>query len=284
MVNPTDPQEFAVFLRKLDDEMPIHTHNFAKIKATQGFLPKEVMPFSAKVDNKFLNNYLATIDEINHRKPNNAFVNWFRKYQLFHYSKHGILNHDGFFNSRLGNIGFIKTKGATFFQLPFTGTVLGFGSIVDSKVFGATLETANTGSSASDYANDHLLINKLVPTGNIGEYYDRVAATVVTQAGNINMGFYDDVAGTPTNRLAQTGSISCPAAGYVWQSLTETAITTAQVWAAMNHDSATARFTRWAQTLGDLKFNQPQTSVALANPTPSLTNNASIFQMKIGHS
>lgn len=147
------------------------------------------------------------------------------------------------------------------------------------------LETAQAGSPTDDFANNHVLANRLFPTGTIGNYYDRIACRVVTQAGNVNMGLYDDTGSTAPNvLLSSTGGIAVPAAGYVGQAMTEVALTTAQAWAALNHDSTSARFKRHAETSGYLKFKQPVSYPTLESPLSGTTDNASPFDMKIEHS
>ena len=140
MANPLDLQELQPFIRNMEKEMPIHTDNTAKIKRSysQG-MPKNFMDYSAFVDNHFLNDNLAIIEEMNHRDAKHPIPRWFREYQIKHFAKFGILNKDRFFTSRMRD-GYRKHFSADLTEireigsLPYSGTVLGFGSIGDTKV------------------------------------------------------------------------------------------------------------------------------------------------------
>jgi hypothetical protein len=266
--------------------MPIHTPSFAKIPATMCFLPKNVMDYSAKVDNKFLNNSLSLVEEIQARQPDNKFVSWFRKYQSHYYRAHGILEHDGFFSRfhewQKYNGGDPMIRGASF------GNTRGYFNSY-GKVNGATLETDQvTGSAADDTAMNHVLCNRLETLGTVGQYYDQIATRIgSTNSSNINMGVYDDTGSSvPNALLASTGGIAMPATtSYTFQSVTEFALTTTRVWAALNHSSNSGSVRRQNSAgSGKMYFKQPVTYPTLDNPISSPTSNDSPFHQKIGHS
>lgn len=116
-MNPLDSLELQAFMRNLNQEMPIHTETTAKIKRSysQG-MPKNLMEYSAHVDNKFLNQNLAIIEEIMHRNPKHPIPQWFRDYQVRHYAKFGILKGDQIFASKMRD-GYIRNRSSDLTQI-----------------------------------------------------------------------------------------------------------------------------------------------------------------------
>ena len=92
-------EDMTFLMRDIKREMPIHTTNRAIIPHPywQG-LPKNAMTLSHSVQNKFLNNHQAKIEEANHSNLlSKNFKKWYLNQNLKH-SQSGILNHDSFFN------------------------------------------------------------------------------------------------------------------------------------------------------------------------------------------
>lgn len=70
---------------------------------------------------------------------------------------------------------------------------------------------------------------------------------VLTSSGNIGVAIYadnaeDGDAAAPAARLATSGAVACPAAGFASVSVASTAITSGQHWAALSVDNLTANF------------------------------------------
>jgi len=93
------PDDIPFLIRDIKKEMPTHTKNQIVIpySYSQG-LPKNAMELSHSVQNKFLNNYQAKIEEANYSNLlSKNFNKWYLNQNLKH-SQSGILNHDSFFN------------------------------------------------------------------------------------------------------------------------------------------------------------------------------------------
>lgn len=216
-MNPLDKEEFAAFTEIMHKEMPLHTPTTAKIPHTYGQLPKNLMDYSAKVDNKFLNNYQHFIEECKARNKENHFIKSFQFYQLDKYDKYGILSKDGFY-STAKRIITSKHRGVW-------GNLPSFFIMFPGKVNGADLETNQTTGNLGNFGGNIVRAFKL-PSGTVGEYYDRVAVSALNSNGNLTLAIYDDSSGDPVNRMGLTSSNAADSA-YTWRSVTEFALTTA---------------------------------------------------------
>jgi len=274
-MNPLDPLELKPFLRNLKEEMPIHTQTTAKIKRSysQG-MPKNLMEYSAFVDNHFLNENLAIIEEMQHRNTKHPIPLWFRQYQLRHYAKYGILKGDHFFGpfARIfPDLG--EHRGIGF--LPYAGITLGFGIVGDTKVLGSDIECGGTTSNSGSNTNYIVAFKKT--TGIVGQYYDRIALNVHTANGTYRLACYSST----TTLYAETGAISS-ALGYNWQALTEFALTGTDLWLAYNTATSTNRIFTISND-GTMWENAGWTYGSFVGST--LTLGADIINnQKIGHS
>jgi len=90
--------DIPFLIRDIKNEMPIHTTNHATIpKSYSQGLPKNAMKLSHNVQNKFLNNHQAKIEEADHYNLlTKNFKVWYLNQNLKH-AQAEILNHDGFF-------------------------------------------------------------------------------------------------------------------------------------------------------------------------------------------
>ena len=93
--------DIPFLVRDIKKEMPIHTPNITTIpRSYSQRFPKNAMELSHHVQNKFLNNHQAKIEEANHLNLlSKNFKRWYLHQNLKH-SQSGILNHDSFFNSQ----------------------------------------------------------------------------------------------------------------------------------------------------------------------------------------
>ena len=148
------------------------------------------------------------------------------------------------------------------------------------KVLGADLVSGTTATHTSGNLG-FLTANKL-SLGNIGEYYDRIAGNVFNAVGNERLAVYDDVAGSPTNLLAETGSI-VSANGFNWRSVTEFVLPTTQCWAVFQVSDNTSDWYGQTQASGNQQYKL-QVYGAAPNPFGVTINATFNFNMKVGHS
>lgn len=278
-MNPAHIDELVPFMRNLNSEMPIHTDSTAKIKRSysQG-MPKNMMEYSAHVNNKFLNDNLAIIEEIAHRDQKNPIPKWFRDYQIKHYAKFGILKGDNFFpRDRF----FAKIHpNAIYHHASMSFHNPGFTSVIgNTKVFGSTIEV---GGTSANIDNQNTISCARVPGGVVGTYYNQLAVNIHTASGNYRLGLYDDSSGTPVNLYAETGSIAA-ATGFNFQSITEIPLSTSQNFIAVNCDNATLKVYRNLEASGDNIF-KTWTYGAMQNPISGTSSGSGRQNTKMGHS
>ena len=90
--------DIPFLIRDIKKEMPRHTKQQIVIPHSHSQFPKNAMELSHHVQNKFLNNHQAKIEEANHLNLlSKNFKRWYLHQNLKH-SQSGILNHDSFFN------------------------------------------------------------------------------------------------------------------------------------------------------------------------------------------
>ena len=280
-MNPLDKEEFTEILKIIKNDMPIHTDTSVKIKCSfsQG-MPKNLKEYSDKVDNKFLNDNLHTIEEMEYRKK--GITNDFKNYQHKYYDESGILNHDLYF----------EHEGTTY---PKLHGACGF--IIDPYIMKpAVVNGADLTTEASNLSGNNLagyIYAGLLSTGVIGHLYDRIAfrRELGTASGQLRYCSYDSQSSVATNKMCDTGLFNSPAnSSYVLQSVTEFALTTTENWTAILGDATgtTAPYfyykypTATANNAYDL--SSATTFFNPANAAWDGTNYALAFESKLVHS
>jgi hypothetical protein len=264
-------------IHDINKEMPEHTDNTAKIPYSYKQLPKNLMETSNDIMEKYLNSHLHEIEEISHVFSENELPKWMKWYARKYYLNSGILNHDGFFKNPLRpDLSDIRNIG----YRPMNVQNVGFLGSLSHKLLGADLIVGTGGSPST--ANGQIWLAKLPNTGVIGSFYDRAKYDISTQADNYHVGFYDDVAGSPTNLMADSGSVAVPATGFTnWTTFTEVALTTTQNWTAFIPSTTGSEFL-FQSPSG--QFGKSSTYIPLPNPISSLTSIPDAFHSAIGHS
>lgn len=280
-MNPLDKEEFTEILKIIKNDMPIHTDTSVKIKCSfsQG-MPKNLKEYSDKVDNKFLNNNLHTIEEMEYRKK--GITNDFKNYQHKYYDESGILNHDLYF----------EHEGTTY---PKLHGACGF--IINPYIMKpATLNGADLTTEASNTSGNNLngyIYAGLLSTGVIGHLYDRIAfrRELGTASGQLRYGSYDSQSSVATNKMCDTGLFNSPAnSSYVLQSVTEYALTTTENWTAILGDATgtTAPYFYFKYPTATANNAYDQTSATTffnpANAAWNATNYSLAFESKLVHS
>lgn len=270
-----DKYDIPFLFKSINDEMPKITEKTAKVKHSYSQrMPKNLSEYMGVINEKFLDNSLATIEDYSLKFPDNELTQWFKDYQNRYFNS--VLLKDSFLRiDDDGNFGTIRN------YRPMSIQNVGFLGSLTNKVKGADLTAGGTTNNSTSLVG---LLNaiKLTTLGTIGHYYDRVAFDWNAAAGNERVGVYDD-SSNPTNLMAESTS-SANATGFGWKSVTEFALTTTQNWAAMCADNASAS-AKYMTTGGNNRTTRSFTYGALPNPfggTPSADNGN--LNCKIGHS
>jgi len=268
--------DIPFIVRDIKNEMPFHNDIIGKIPYTFKPMPKNIMDESHKVDNKFLNNHLCEIEEAVDKKlmDKTSFVNQ----QIKYHEKSGILNHDNFFHCDLATgtpISNDNFRHAPFLVNPYM--------VSAPANYGAELDTTDTGTGGQ--AANQLLCSKTGSDGIAGYLYNRIAYRNASWSGGgtgeIFLGVYSQVSSVPASLTSTTAELTTSAPDYSWQSLTEFALETNEVWLAVNRNKAgTSGEGSVAQQYKDITFG------ALPNPagTGWVTGGTQTRTEKLGHS
>ena len=256
--------------------MPIQTENTAKVKNSysQG-MPKNLSEYMDKVNEKFLNNSLATIEDFSLKNPNDGMIQWFKDYQNRYFNS--VLLKDSFLKiDELGNFGNERYyKGMSIQNSGFLGSLT-------NKVNGATLTVGGTGSDVG--LEGTIFCGKA--TGTIGDYYDKAGVNVaVDSTGNIRTGAYQDSADpTAMTLYQQSSSTATSGTGFNDLALTEFALLTTSVWICMQVSTDTDLISRGGTTD---RRTKNQGFGAFPNPLSGYTQNLANIQcpnMRLSHS
>jgi len=238
-MNANDTDEFKILLNSIYKNMPLHTENTFKIKHSfSQRIPKNMMEYSRKINNKFLNETLSIIEDI----KNKDFKNWFRIYQNKTYSDSDILKHDGFFKKSSATINKIIKKDYSsnilacgFLINPSWFTV---GSQPQSEILGVTQDSNNLGTGQSG----DIFGVKSQSSATINNYFTQIAVRVNTAAGSISAGIYSDSSGSPDTLLGNI-AVTTTLSGYNYYNLQSNAtVTTATTWGFCRTNSNSTNF------------------------------------------
>lgn len=255
-MNPLDKEELKAFFKIIKNDMPLHTDNSMKIKMSydMGF-PKDIKEHSVKINNKFLNNNLHIIEEMEYRKK--GITCDFKNYQNKHYDESGILNHDLYFKH--DDKIYAKVSGGSFFNQ----NALSFSNASLNRIASsAELETTSTDDNNISLASNG--IDLYFVTGVIGTVYNQLAVKMIGTTGNVKIGCYaDNGSSAPSTLLADSGS-NASATGYTYRTVTEFTLTTAKTWLAVlfsnlndGVDARVAANTKNYKVLGSFNLPSP---------------------------
>ena len=268
-MNPLDNQELLHLHNVMKKDMPKHFNNGAQIKSSfsQG-LPKNVMEFSTKVNNKFLNDNLGIIEEMVYRDSNNPIPKLFKSYQNKIYGKTEILNHDNFFHADLATGTPISND--NFKNYPF---LLNSYRFVAPAVDGAELNFGLNGTTADSTGGNVLAIySDNAVTATVTDLYDQIAfKNRVTS--NYVLGVYDDNGSDEANDLlGTTGSVSLSGGTFTYKPMTEFGMTTARWYIGYNYDTeASGGYRKSSPTIAGILQNKATTFGALADPAGDIS-------------
>lgn len=268
-----DKYDTPFLLDDINKKMPKHTDEFAGIPQTFGHLPKNLFEYSNQVNEKFLNQHLAEIEEAGAK--NLIPVKNFIKYQNKTYGEKYARIKDGFFKADFSEV---REIGST----PFLNSMFTFSlTSLSGGTIGADLTTGNTSSHGSGWTANYILAQSV--TGTAGHLYDRIATNIFSSAGNEREGVYSDSSSTPDVLLAETGSIAS-STDFNWDSVTEFSLTTGPIWLTHNRTSTSLDIYynnvvgRWDYNVGTFtNFPSDMTGLGSGGFT-------GVLNMKVGHS
>lgn len=271
-MNPLDKEELKAFLQTIKKDIPIHTDDTVKIKSSfSQNMPKNLMDYSEKIDNEFLNNNLHTIEEMEFRKK--GITNDFKNYQNKYYGESGILNHDLYFEH--DNKIYSKVSGSGVLINPYRFTV--------ACTNGADITSGSTTSNTTGWSNQ---ISGVKVSATANRCYNRIASNVQSAVGNQRLGCYDDGGGTgntATNLLSETAS-HVVVNGFNWQTVSEFTLPDTVEWIVQNSSSGSNSL-YYGSGSTRLGYN-PFTYGAFENPivSESYPDTNYNLNLKIGHS
>ena len=271
-----DKYDIPFLFKSINDEMPLFSKNSAKVKCSysQG-MPKNFKEYGDKVNEKFLDNSLATIEDYSLKFPDNELTQGFKDYQNRYFNS--VLLKDSFLKiDEDGDFGTIRNYRGTSIQNA------GFLGSLTNKVNGAELSTYNADTTHNAHGHLNVRAAKL-PAGIVGQYYDRVKIKLFSASGNYKMAAYDESGGIPNSLYQQTGSLTT--ANDNWETLTEFALTQTTVWAADIGDTPGGVNAYYVDGTGNRSSHNATTFGAqFWNPWQRISEDAYPDQMKLGHS
>lgn len=275
-MNPLDNQELNHFIKIIGNDMPFHTSTFGKVKQSysQG-MPKNMVEHSIKINNKFLDNNLHIIEEINHRDPKNHISRSIKNYQNKIYGDSGILDHDLFFIHEGKK--YAKISGGAF-QAGNMAT-FSFAEFNRVKGNGSDIFSGNNSTTEGGNFTGFIWYNKSTG-GTAGYLYNRIAVSMTVANGNNRLAAYSDSASHPLTLQQETGSVAGDTS-FTWRSITEFQLPTSIMWFALQVDNTTN--TIHTATGDGLRETESKVYGAYpATATPSVSGSS--MYMKLGHS
>ena len=240
-MNPLDNEEFTKLLQTIKKDMPIHTDTTAKIKCSfsQG-MPKNLMNYSRKIDNEFLNSNLAIIEEISHRDSKHWIPKWFKQYQKKIYGDSEILNHDNFFKATLHDIWReCYEKGIPFPKISGSMRSMSIQNVAflaPKSIVVTEIETDGSTGTATNSSASQLEAGKCTVFAS-GGLYNQMKIKLATAAGNTRVALYSDSASVPSTLLSESSSLTAVAGYTTNYAITEVQVNSTTAWMAHNRDT-----------------------------------------------
>ena len=234
-----DIYDVPFLIENIKNDMPLFSKTVAKVKRSysQG-MPKNFKEYGDEVNEKFLDNNLATVEDFSLKYPNNELTQWFKEYQKRYFNS--VLLKDSFLKiDEDGNFGTVRNYRGTSIQN------VGFIGSLTSKIFGAELLTSASSSTDDAIGLTQLLAYKMATNGTVGEWYNQVAIKRGTtgSGGNFIGAIYSDSGSTAPNILLGTTASTAYGStnSYTYTNLTNGggALVTAITWVAFQTDAAT---------------------------------------------
>lgn len=259
----------------INKQMPLFTNNFYKMPHSfSQHLPKNVRETSLVLNEKFLDNNLAKIEEILYSLPGNKIPEWIKEYQVRMFSAN--LGHDSFFKNA------ISFDAKTKHHLSIKDVAL-VGSL-KTKTKGADIILGDQ-SLHAQFGGNSLYGFKTGAVAVVGTYFDRMAVDCFDSTGNLKMACYEDNAGSAGNKISGD-TISAPLdSAFTWRSLTEFQVTKTTLWLASVTDGSGFFYYKNTGVSGNSNLDSAFIySNPLDNPFSATSVNVYLQHIKVGHS
>jgi len=225
-----DKYDIPFLIKDINDEMPLFSKDTVKVKRSysQG-MPKNLKEYGDKVNEKFLDNSLATIEDYSLKFPNNELTQWFKDYQNRYFNS--VLLKDSFLKiDENGNFGTTRY---------YRGMSIQNVAFLASKISGGADLTVST-STVTDYGtgnHDTMFGFVFNSSAVVGALYNTMYYNAGSVAGNIRIAVYGDSAGQPGALTKETGS-NTAITGLNGVTVTNFTIATATSYQAFNVDNS----------------------------------------------
>jgi len=285
-MNPLNDLEFSKLLQTIKEDMPLITDKTFNVKRTfsQG-MPKNLSEYTTKINNEFLNNNLAIIEEIKHRDSKHWIPKWFKEYQNKIYGDSEILNKDNFFKAHLHD-SFFEIRYDSYGLPKNTRYNLVLGNMnspvsYSGKVNGAELNTPANNTHGGGF--NTLITAQKTTNGVVGQWYDRIAVNCFNSTGNVRVGCYNDSGALPNTLYAESGSNAADSA-YTWRTVTEFQLTSVATWASFMCDNAsTDIYFTSGLALTEVEWDTGASYGAFPSPFNNDAQNSQGVEQKVGH-
>lgn len=215
------------------NNMPRQTPNTLQVKKKFGSMPKNLIDYSDKVNDKFLNNHLSEIEECSHKNIlSKKILSWFGKNQT--YRQNGT--HDNWL-SKLKN----------YVELDMKSSVLACGFIINpyrfsGVVYGSEVEVDGTTSNDNNSTANFLDCSICSGTLTDGATYNKMKLDIDDATGNLRVGVWDDSSTTPNNLLSESSSLSGTIGYATDYTITDFELSGTTAWLGHNQSSASFKW------------------------------------------
>ena len=257
--------------------MPKITDDNVKVKRTfsQG-MPKNLSEYMDNINEKFLDNHLATVEDFSLKFHNDDMTQMFKEYQNRYFNS--VLLKDSFLKiDEDGNFGTIRN------YRPMSIQNVGFMGSLTNKVLGAEVETDGTTSNPNNSTQNFIDVGRCT-TFVANTWYDQTKFHINVASGNVRTCIYLDSSNTPDVLGGESASIAAVADYTTIYPIGECQILTTTGWIGHNCSSSALRWHYWAAG-GTYRHYATFTFGAFPNPLTGDTAAANSSNvMKASHS
>lgn len=197
--------------------MPIHgDENFVIPKCQFARPPKNIMDFSSKKMNGFLNRHQAEIEQIAYQFPKNTLAKWMIIHNMKYFNNYDILNHDNFYNAKF-NQSFSdvvnRFKNEILYSHKNTQLNMGFimgnqGTRGGASAQSEILTEAQGSNALGTGMGGDIFGMKAQSAATIGNWISQIACKMTTSAGSQRLGVYTDNSNSPNALVGYTDAIA----------------------------------------------------------------------------
>lgn len=210
--------------------MPKRTDSYLSVKNlfSQG-MPKNLSEYTDKVNEKFLDTHLGTVEDFSLKNPNDNLVEWFKNYQNRYFNS--VLLKDSFLKiDEDGNFGIIRNyRGMSIQNVAF---------LAPKSIVVTEIETDGSTGTATNSGASQLEAGKCTVFAS-GGLYNQMKIKLATAAGNTRVALYSDSASAPSTLLSESSSLTAVVGYTTNYAITEVQVNSTTAWMAHNRDTET---------------------------------------------